>query len=209
MDLGLNTKKIVTMVISKKQETPKCNIRLKDSVLQHVEKFKYLGSLITSDGRSINEIKIRIVQAKKALQDFSTISRNKHILIKMRKTVLECYIVPILTYGSESWTINNAAVNVINAAEMIFKKYAKIIVHRQNYQLMQKCSEEQRLGRKLCVIIRERQIRFCGHVMRRDGSENIITTGMINDKRSRGSQRVTHVDGLKMGLQREKHSINT
>ena len=52
------------MVISKKQETPKCNIRLKGFILKQVElKFKYLGSLITSDGRSISEIKIRIAQA--------------------------------------------------------------------------------------------------------------------------------------------------
>ena len=95
------------MVTSKKRETPKGNIRLKDSILQRVEKFKYLGSLITSDGRSINEIKIRTAQAKKAFQDLSTSLRNKHISIKTRiKRVLECYIVPTLTYGSESWTIN-------------------------------------------------------------------------------------------------------
>ena len=35
--LGLNTKKTVTMVISKKRETPKRNIRFKDFILQHVE----------------------------------------------------------------------------------------------------------------------------------------------------------------------------
>ena len=57
--LGLN-KKTVTMVISKTQEMPKCNTRLKDSILQQVEKFKYLGSFITNDGRSINEIRKRI-----------------------------------------------------------------------------------------------------------------------------------------------------
>ena len=67
-----------------------------------MEKFRYLGSLVTSDGRSANEIKIRIAQAKKAFQDLSTILRNNHISIKTRKTVLECYMVPILTYGSES-----------------------------------------------------------------------------------------------------------
>ena len=96
------------MVISKKQETPKCNIRLKDSILQQLEKFKYLGSLITSDGRSINKIKVIIAQARKAFQDLSTILRSKHISIKTRKRVLECYMVPMLTYGSESRTINNA-----------------------------------------------------------------------------------------------------
>ena len=34
--------------------------------------------------------------------------------------------------------------------------------------------------------------------MTRDGLENIITTGMINGKKSRGTQRVKHLDGLQM-----------
>ena len=90
-------------------------------VISKMKKFKYLGSVITSDGKSITEIKIRIIaQAKKAFQDLGAILRNKHISIKTHKRVSECYMVPILTYGSESGTINNAAVNVINAAEMWF-----------------------------------------------------------------------------------------
>ena len=39
--------------------------------------------------------------------------------------------------------------------------------------------------------------------MRRDGLENIVTTGMINRKKSTGRQRVEHLDGLKMWLQKE------
>ena len=39
--------------------------------------------------------------------------------------------------------------------------------------------------------------------MRRDGLENIITTGMINEKESEERQRVKHLDGLKMWLQKE------
>ena len=64
--LSLNKKKTEVMVISKKncRPTPACNIVMNGTVLKQVHKFNYLGSLITSDGRCINEIKRRMAQAK-------------------------------------------------------------------------------------------------------------------------------------------------
>ena len=49
-------------------------------------------------------------------------------------------------------------------------------------------------GGELCVKIRERQARFFGHVMRRDGMENIITTGTVSGEKSRRQ----HIDDQKM-----------
>ncbi|ELU03802.1 hypothetical protein CAPTEDRAFT_199247 [Capitella teleta] len=60
--LGLNTKKTVTMVISKKADTPICNLKLKDSTLVQVEKFKYLGSTIYSDGRYAQECTFALLE---------------------------------------------------------------------------------------------------------------------------------------------------
>ena len=59
----------------------------------------------------------------------------------------------------------------------------------------------------MCVKIRERQARFFGHVMRRDGMENIITTGKIIGKKSRGRPCDNHLDGLKMWLQKENTEL--
>ena len=50
--------------------------------------------------------------------------------------------------------------------------------------------------RELLKTIRERQLRFFGHVMRRDGLENIIITGMVEGTRGRGRPREKYVDGL-------------
>ena len=159
--------------------------RLYIIIIQQVAKFRHLGSLITSDGRSVNEIKIRIARAKTAFQDLSTILRNKYISMKTRKRVLECYI-PILTYRSESWAINNAAVNVINAAEMWFLRK----VQRLSY--IDRITNEEVLrraetGRKLCVKVRERhkQDSVFGHVMRRSRR----TGAELEHHYNRGDQR--------------------
>ena len=75
--LQLNTKKKVTMVMSKKTEPPICRLNLKDSQWkEQVESFKYLGATITWDGRSTKEIQIRIAQAKSAFVKLSKILTN-------------------------------------------------------------------------------------------------------------------------------------
>ena len=47
--------------------------------VKQVEKFKYLGSTITSDGRNDAEIKIRIGMAKDAFQKMEKVIKNKNI----------------------------------------------------------------------------------------------------------------------------------
>ncbi|GFN85796.1 hypothetical protein PoB_001230200 [Plakobranchus ocellatus] len=54
MGLSLDVKKTECMVISKKSSNP--NLVRKGEEMKHVSKFKYLGYLITSDGRCTNKV---------------------------------------------------------------------------------------------------------------------------------------------------------
>ena len=44
--------------------------------------------------------------------------------------------------------------------------------------------------------IRKRQLKFLGHIMRKDGLENLILTGWIEGGRDRGKQHATYLNGL-------------
>ena len=90
------------------------------TVLKQVHKFNYLGSLITSDGRCINEIKRRMAQAKASFQNMKSILTNKRLSLGVRKRVLQCYIEPILLYGCESWSMTKQTSTSIEAMEMWF-----------------------------------------------------------------------------------------
>ncbi|GFS23991.1 endonuclease-reverse transcriptase [Elysia marginata] len=92
-----NSKKTEVMVISRKQEPPKSDIFINDAKLKQRDKFKYLGTIITSDGRNNNEIAARIAQAKTNFQKIRAVLTNKHISIQTRKRVLQCYIEPIFS----------------------------------------------------------------------------------------------------------------
>ncbi|XP_063594349.1 uncharacterized protein LOC134771333 [Penaeus indicus] len=116
--LSINNTKTKTMVVIKKGQIPTCNITANRIILKQEEKFKYLGALITSDGRCLTEVSCRIGQAKAAFQSMSNIMRNRNISLNIRKQLLQCYIEPILMYGCEAWTIDSQVAKKIKAAEI-------------------------------------------------------------------------------------------
>ena len=75
-DLSLNGKKTVSMVISGKEVIPTCNIKIHNEQVKQVDKFCYLESYITSNGRSEYDIKYRIAQGK---QTFIKLDKNPNI----------------------------------------------------------------------------------------------------------------------------------
>ena len=118
--LDLNSKKTEVMVISRKQENPKCDIFVSGIKLKQRDQFKYLGTFISSDGRNSIEISSRIAQAKSNFLRMKTILTNKNISIETRKMVLQCYIERILMYGCEAWTISKQTQRKHEATEMWF-----------------------------------------------------------------------------------------
>ena len=59
--------------------------------------------------------------------------------------------------------------------------------------------------RKLLSEMVNRQVKFFGHVMRKEEMENLVTTGYVEGKRARGRQRETYLTYLQK--MKEKTSI--
>ncbi|GFO36468.1 katanin p60 ATPase-containing subunit a-like 2, partial [Plakobranchus ocellatus] len=193
--LELNRKKTEVMVVSRKQELPIINIYIKGTRLKQKDQFKYLGSLISSDGRNNSEVASRIAQVKTNFQKMKTGLTNKNISIRTRRRALECYIEPILMYGCEAWTISKQTRKKLEATEMWFLRRMLRIswtAKKTNDTVL----EEAHTTRLLISKIRKRQATFFGHVMRREKLENLVTTGMLEGKRSRGKQREKLIEGL-------------
>ena len=74
--------------------------------LENVEHFKYLGSILTNDGRCIREIKSRIAMAKAAFSK-KTLFTSK-LDLNLRKKLIKCYIWSMALYGAETWTLRAA-----------------------------------------------------------------------------------------------------
>jgi hypothetical protein len=101
MELSLNIKKTECMSISKNKSLPTCNFYMNGEPIKQVNRFNYLGSTITSDGRCDEDIKKRIALSKQAFQKMSPVLKNRAISINTETRVLKCYVWSILLYGSE------------------------------------------------------------------------------------------------------------
>ena len=181
------------MKISKKADTPTCNINLNNHPLEQVRSFKYLGTCICCDGKSPHEIKSEGA-SEKSLHELIKDTDQQVYNIKTRKRILGCYVEPVMTYGSEAWTIK-AACNIINAAELWFLRRMPRIPyteHVTNEAVLAKAG----VKRSLLVNINKRQARFFGHIMRVNELEHQLTTGKISGNRSGERQRVKRLDGL-------------
>ena len=126
MGLNMNVSKTKTMVISRNEGT-KANIQVDGKILEQVDHFKYLGQTVSESGKNIQEIKIRIAQAKSTFLQMSDILTSRDISIALRLKAVSMYIYPIVLYGDESWTWYKDCSDKIEAFEMwIYRKLARI-----------------------------------------------------------------------------------
>ena len=65
------------------------------------ESFKYLGIMLTNDGRCTGEIKCRIAMAKAAFNKKRALFTSTMDL-ELRKKLVKCYIWSIVLYGAET-----------------------------------------------------------------------------------------------------------
>ena len=102
--MKINTAKTEVMIMNN-WDKEKAEIMLNGVTLKQVEKFKYLGSWITSDGSCSTDIKCRIAEAKTAFTEMRSILSNLKMPFKLRYRILNCYVIPIMMYGCENWIL--------------------------------------------------------------------------------------------------------
>ena len=105
-------------MVSNKLDVPDCQLTVGATEIKQVEKFSYLGSLMTSDVRSDSEIKKRIGMSKANFENMWKILKNRQLSMKTKLRVLDYYVFSILTYGIECWKISKNMEEGLQLVEM-------------------------------------------------------------------------------------------
>jgi len=93
-------------------------LQVSGNALQQGEKVKYIGVVFTSDSRWIEEIDARIGHTKAVLRELCCSVVTKRELSNTAKlSVIESFFVPILTYGHESWILEEYYLRCFTADE--------------------------------------------------------------------------------------------
>ena len=95
------------------------NISLRGQAMKQVEEFTYLGSVITSDGKFVQDIERRRAGATRA---FGMLRRRlwgrREISLKVKMKIFNAVVLPVLMYGATSWALTRTEERRLDAFEM-------------------------------------------------------------------------------------------
>ncbi|GFR96371.1 hypothetical protein ElyMa_006296100 [Elysia marginata] len=106
-------------------------------------------------------------------------------------------------YGCETWTINKKTHGKLEAVEKWFwRRMLRIpwTAKKTNEEVL----NETETTRSLINRIRKRQATFVGHIKRREGLENLLTTGKLEGGRGKVRQREKLLDDLTSWMKAER-----
>ena len=162
-NMKININKTKVMMIGK--EHKQLQITLRNEKLEQVDKFKYLGVTLQREGNMDEEINERISQATRLYHTLKeTFISKKEISIKTKMTVYKTIFRPILTFGSESWILNNTMKSRIQATNM---KYLRRVLGKTRRDRIRNDVIRNELEVKPIIQkIEEQQLKWLGHLTR-------------------------------------------
>ncbi|KAE9546243.1 hypothetical protein FO519_010545, partial [Halicephalobus sp. NKZ332] len=98
--LRINSDKSKIMTINR---LTKAKITTDSQTIQEVENFKYLGSFLSKEGGTVEDVKHRLSRATALFQKMRQIWRAKSMNIKIKLRLFNTIILPTATYASETW----------------------------------------------------------------------------------------------------------
>ena len=114
-DLKVNWK--TTKVMKVARERGDCGVRVGDQAIEQVDKMKYLGVTISSNGRMQKEVEARNGSAMGIIGGMSkAVLRRRELSKGTTLKVVNATMMPSSLYGCEVWSIYDKAAEVKSAA---------------------------------------------------------------------------------------------
>ena len=152
--------------------------------METVTDFISLGSRITADGDCNHEIKRCLPLERKAMTNLDSILKSRDITLPTKVCVVKAVVFPVVMYGCESWTIQKAEFQRIDAFELwCWRRLLRVPwTARSNQSILKEINPEYSLeGLKL-------KLQYFDHLMQRtDSLEKTLMLGKIEGGR-RGRQ---------------------
>ncbi|XP_048757722.2 uncharacterized protein LOC125668029 [Ostrea edulis] len=196
-ELNINANKIGLKINKKKTKTMQFvpappQIKLENENLEEVNEFTYLGSTISKNNATEKDITNRLQKAKASFHQLNKIWRTSSISEKTKIRLYQSNVLSVLLYGAECWRITQKDNQRLSGFHTkCLRKICKIYWPRKisNKDLYKRTGQKD-----LITMIKQRQFRWLGHVIRK-GNESITKTALkwtpAEGKRSRGRPRET------------------
>ncbi|CAF4580545.1 unnamed protein product [Rotaria sp. Silwood2] len=165
------------------------DINIRNQKTETVDSFTYLGCTITNDQRQDTEISIRLSKAAKAFNMLRhSVWHRKSVYITARLRIFRACILPVLLYGSETWSLTK---KLEQSIVTFYNRWLHTIIGVNFRDRMPNETLLDITGQPTIEnIIRRNRLRWFGHVNRaenRDGHPTLTKKTMFayfhNEKR--------------------------
>jgi len=95
-----------------------CRILIQHELLEQVDMFPYLGSLITEDGEYTTEFRTRLNRGQAIEASLQKIWKSHNIQISTKIRLVKALVWPVPTFGCESWTLRKNEETYLDGSEM-------------------------------------------------------------------------------------------
>ena len=86
--------------------------------VETVSDFIFLDSKITADGDCSHEIKRRLLLGRKVMTNLDFVFKSRDITLPTKVRLVKAMVSPVVMHGCESWTVNKAEHQRIDAFEV-------------------------------------------------------------------------------------------
>ena len=80
--------------------------------------FFFLGSKITADGDCSHKIRKQLLLGRKAMTNLDRVLKSTDITMPAKVHIVKAVAFPVLTDGSENWTVKKAKCQRVDAFEL-------------------------------------------------------------------------------------------
>lgn len=160
--LKINVKKTKEMRVNAESNQP---FTLYGEEVERVEKFQYLGSIISEDGGAAKDVLSRINKARGAYTQLCKIWRSTTYSVKTKIHIFKTCVLSVLLYGCETWLVTEAIKNKIQVfVNRCLRRILRIFWPNtiSNEELWRKAEL-----RDINMEIRRRKFGWIGHTLRR------------------------------------------
>ena len=124
--------------------------------------FLFLGSKITVDGDCCHEIRRCLLLGRKVMTNLDSVLKSRDITLLTQVHIAKAMVFPVITYGSESWTLKKAECQRIDAFELwCWRRLLKVPwrAKRSNQSILREINPEYSLEGLML------KLRYFGHLM--------------------------------------------
>lgn len=161
-------------------------ILVNNNTIEYVKEYVYLGQLISPNDSMTKEVQRRVINAWKRYWSFKEIMKNKQVNIQIKRKLFNVCILPILTYGCQTWSLTKKQVSKLESCQNAMNR--SMTGKKLHHKIRTESIKKHINTKDVIATIRILKWKWAGHTIRgRDKwSKLIIYWFLAHKPRKRG-----------------------